>query len=316
MKTNNKFYEKRWFCILLLFLFAPVGIFLLWKYKYFSVTANTVLSIVFAIFFIVLLVTPNQDNTLNDNTVTDTGIIESSAPKVTAKTTAESSSQDEPRENIKNADLELVTKIKHPTLFSSTDSAHEFWGDDKGLISWKDREDKKISYPDTYSNYNGSGVDWSPLILELANDSNFAPNQTSYIWGIGIYFDNFKKPIKCNLNDALQIASAYLPHDVLANYYEYEHSIAYKAIKASKKADCYYEVVYSPNKKAKKERMKLNNHAYEYPIINIVLRKDANDVVTDLHIDLHQSICQSGRHSIAYGGDYKTVKWHYDFLKK
>lgn len=71
MKTNNKFYEKRWFCILLLFLFAPVGIFLLWKYKYFSVTANTVLSIVFAIFFIVLLVTPNQDNTLNDDTITD-----------------------------------------------------------------------------------------------------------------------------------------------------------------------------------------------------------------------------------------------------
>ena len=72
MATNEqaKFYEKCWFCVLMLILFAPVGIVFLWKYKHFSKNISIILTAASAIFFIFLLATsPNsEDDSLNEDT--------------------------------------------------------------------------------------------------------------------------------------------------------------------------------------------------------------------------------------------------------
>lgn len=49
---NQKWYQKDWFLWVCLILFAPVGIFLLWKNKIYSKNATIVLTVVFCIWFI------------------------------------------------------------------------------------------------------------------------------------------------------------------------------------------------------------------------------------------------------------------------
>ena len=51
-EKSKKFYEKGWFCILMLILFFPVGLFLMWKYKIFSQTVRTIITVFIAIAFV------------------------------------------------------------------------------------------------------------------------------------------------------------------------------------------------------------------------------------------------------------------------
>lgn len=221
----------------------------------------------------------------------------------------------QPTKESKNSDLILITKSNHPVLFSSTDSAHEFWGDEKGLFGWKDREDKKISYPDTTTNSFGSGIDWGACILEMGNDMNFGNCYSDYIFNIHICLDKFEKSADLKLNEALDLASSYLPYDTLKSYYKFSHSTSYKANKSSKNYDRYYDISYSPKNEDKQDFI-LGNHSYSFPVINITIRENGKGYITDIWIDLYQSMCNYGRNSIAYGGDYKEIKWNYDFLNK
>lgn len=45
---QQKFYQKTWFIILLLILFFPVGLFLMWKYKPFNRPAHIVITVIIA----------------------------------------------------------------------------------------------------------------------------------------------------------------------------------------------------------------------------------------------------------------------------
>ena len=74
-KDNKAFYETVWFCVLMLFVFAPIGIFLLWKYKHFSTRLNVLFSVMSSLFFITLLVVPPEvDNSDNDTSQYTTSV--------------------------------------------------------------------------------------------------------------------------------------------------------------------------------------------------------------------------------------------------
>ena len=66
-KGNKKFYEQNWFIWLTLIFFAPVGIFLMWKFNT-KMKKNTkiILSIVFGIFFIFVATSGTNDTTGDD----------------------------------------------------------------------------------------------------------------------------------------------------------------------------------------------------------------------------------------------------------
>lgn len=69
---NKKIYSKNWFMWLMLILFAPLGIFLLYRYKRFSPKIRGLVSLIFSIFFLVALsnATENRNNTASINSVT------------------------------------------------------------------------------------------------------------------------------------------------------------------------------------------------------------------------------------------------------
>ena len=56
---NTKFYQKNWFIWLVLIIFFPVGVFLLWKYSQYSKISKVLISIVVLIFCIVVY-TPTE----------------------------------------------------------------------------------------------------------------------------------------------------------------------------------------------------------------------------------------------------------------
>lgn len=67
---EQKLYAKKWFCILTLIFFAPVGIFLLWKYKHFSPRVSKILAVASVVFFIYALITaPSNEFNTDDDTV-------------------------------------------------------------------------------------------------------------------------------------------------------------------------------------------------------------------------------------------------------
>jgi hypothetical protein len=53
---EQKFYQKKWFAILMLFFFAPLGIFLIFKHGHFSKKTNMILSGVFGILFLIAFI--------------------------------------------------------------------------------------------------------------------------------------------------------------------------------------------------------------------------------------------------------------------
>lgn len=55
-RQEEKVYKKKWFAIIMLLFFAPIGILLIWTNKHFERKTNTVLSIVFGLWFIFILI--------------------------------------------------------------------------------------------------------------------------------------------------------------------------------------------------------------------------------------------------------------------
>lgn len=57
-----KFYQKTWFIWLMLIFIAPVGIVLLWTQKKYNPTNRVILSVIFLVFFILVVPKSNEDN--------------------------------------------------------------------------------------------------------------------------------------------------------------------------------------------------------------------------------------------------------------
>lgn len=82
--TNNKFYTQVWFMWVMLIFFAPVGIFLMWKFHD-EMKQNTkiILTVVFSIFFLIVIgETENEANTDNNSSLKNSNVNEASKVKV------------------------------------------------------------------------------------------------------------------------------------------------------------------------------------------------------------------------------------------
>ena len=104
-----------------------------------------------------------------------------------------------------NPDLEIITRDGHPTYYGSVETSHTIWdGTGKG----------KIVFADSYDKYS-KGV--TILTMDAYRNSDL-------IRGIEIYFSNFEEPITLSLDEALKIAAAYMPFEIMDTYYQYKDS--------------------------------------------------------------------------------------------
>ena len=73
MKEKKKFYQKKWFLWLCLIVLPPVGIILLWTvHKTMKKKTKVILSVVFTLWFIILIGASNSSSDTPTNTGNDT----------------------------------------------------------------------------------------------------------------------------------------------------------------------------------------------------------------------------------------------------
>lgn len=117
MNTRKKFFKKNWFIYLMLFVFPPVGIILLWIYNQKSAKTKTILSVASAIWLIIALSTSTPSNdttttlaeaeTTTENNITESSIIETSTVEKTVESTETTPlSETESETEFKNLSLE------------------------------------------------------------------------------------------------------------------------------------------------------------------------------------------------------------------
>lgn len=84
-KENVKFYEKQWFMWLMLIIFAPVGILLMWKFNTkMKKSTKIILSIVFGIVFLIVITgseEPSVDNAGSNNNIVNNEIVKEDTSK-------------------------------------------------------------------------------------------------------------------------------------------------------------------------------------------------------------------------------------------
>lgn len=84
-KENAKFYEQPWFMWLMLIIFAPVGILLMWKFNTkMKKSTKIILSIVFGIVFLIALTgseEPSVDNTGSNNNIVNNEVVKEDTTK-------------------------------------------------------------------------------------------------------------------------------------------------------------------------------------------------------------------------------------------
>lgn len=111
--VNKKFYKTVWFCVLMLFIFAPVGIILLWKNKFFSTRINVIFSIASAMLFIVLLAIPPESNISDVDTSNSSPV---SFPDSTAQTTTPTSGSNVEYDALQQLYLDLDPNMSYEDM--------------------------------------------------------------------------------------------------------------------------------------------------------------------------------------------------------
>lgn len=103
MENKTKFYQKTWFMWIMLVIFAPIGIALMWIYhKEYATNIKIILSVVFGIFFVFVLLT-DKDNG-NDINITETTQSPVQNKEVQEKKSTVQPPDDEPEPTIKPTD--------------------------------------------------------------------------------------------------------------------------------------------------------------------------------------------------------------------
>lgn len=138
MEISKKFFQKKWFAILLLIFFAPVGIFLIFKYGHFKKSTNIVLSVVFGIFFLMVVNSEESDPGLSSEEVkSKTEAVTTSAETVDDKKKKEQEKVDKEKLKAKN-----VAKKKEAEAKKKAEAEKKAILDFKGEMKLKAEEGK------------------------------------------------------------------------------------------------------------------------------------------------------------------------------
>lgn len=109
-----KWYEKTWFTWLMLFIFAPIGIILLWKYRTYSSKIKTTVTVIFAFLFLISIATDKTDKQIEQTpqqTITTETATESQDVQTeqTEPQQAEPPQQEQPIHTEQPAEIQEVT---------------------------------------------------------------------------------------------------------------------------------------------------------------------------------------------------------------
>lgn len=312
MENKTKFYQKTWFMWIMLVIFAPIGIALMWIYhkKYFNGIKIT-LSIVFGAFFIMMLLVdensePDQEN-FAEYTQTPARSTEiprsnprSNPPAEPTKNVTPISSEPvfenvfnieptaNPEDETELSPFQLISMKGHPVLYDYLSDAHDFWDD---------YSNGRIDFPDDY--FDDYLSEKTVLVIDTYSASVYNAKE-KVINSFEIYPNK-----KISLKKGLELTKSYLPIELMKKWYTLKHCDRYH-FEDDKAGVYYYSALYVPTKKGKKAIKKLK---VKYNYVSILIYVKNNKVLNiEIGTVYHTPHWRTGV-------ELKTKKWSYDFLK-
>lgn len=209
----------------------------------------------------------------NPVTTTSTSAVETTTTTVTTVTVQTTTESKFP------TDISILTAEGHPTYYGSMSSAH---------LVWDTADSRKISFDESNRKRHA-------IIYLDSRSSNTIHN-------IEVYFNHSKELNDISLDDALRIASSYLPYDILSRYYDFSDSYCV-----------------SP---------KDENHEETYYVVSYRLNESGKSTDYDGSVDIIFELSKKNKanyFSIGFGtprwmnrldfNGYEEVKWQYNFLE-
>lgn len=202
-----------------------------------------------------------------------------------------SSSKETLKKNSQKAenDLDIITRNGHPTLYGSVKQSHKIWDDIKG---------NKIIFGDEDSDFDKNTI----ISMDALSDSDI-------IHELDIYFANAKNIAPVTVDQALSIATSYLPTDLIDKYYKiYSSEKAVPTEDYKKDNGTQYIVIYYKTDKADKTKA-VDQYG---PIVFIVETVPGNgDNVQDIQLTNDVPNWTMNLHL----NGYKSKKWTFDISK-
>ena len=167
-------------------------------------------------------------------------------------------------ENVSSeTDLEIVTRVGHPTYYGSVAASHTIWDDVKK---------EKILFGDDIGSFGDE------TILSMS-----AYRNSDLIRGVCISFSNFEIPVTFTIEDVLPIIASYMPYDIMDKYYQYSESKSLVPNSNNTSTyDKYYIITYLLNDDGKKA---YSEGAKEYSgSIDVIINADENEIVDSFSI--------------------------------
>ena len=186
-----KFYEKDWFIVLMLIVFFPVGLFLMWKYSKWHKTAKIIISVFFAVMFIFHDGSKESKNVETKNTNAEVETVvetkDTNAEKETTKTSEDKAEDNVPTE-YKNAlktakSYDKTTHMSKQGLYDQLTSEFEQftpeaaqYAVDNVDANWKENALKTAKSYQEYGDMSTSAI-YDQLTCEF---EQFTPEEAQY----------------------------------------------------------------------------------------------------------------------------------------
>ena len=176
-----KFYEKTWFTVLMLLLFFPVGLFLMWKYQKFNVGARIIISGFFGFLILSNLLGDSDTNESEATAMKEEEAVTVDAEAETAEPTAEevAAAEQAAKEEQEKADAEAAKKAEEEE--AARKAAEEKRKEELSLSGSGQQASSKFTLEDGFvvikSTHNGGSNFAMELLDENANVVQLVTNE-------------------------------------------------------------------------------------------------------------------------------------------
>ena len=182
-----RFYEKDWFVILMLILFFPVGLFLMWKYSKWHKTAKIIISVFFAIMVIFSDGSKESKNVETKDTNAEAETVDktkdTNAEAETAKANKIKELQEKSKAILDNKDYYTMNEDERETI----DELIEKWDDEIDYNFKSEYADKKVQYEnDEYYDENYQVIIIANVQEEVRKQL-MSPKSADFPWSFNEY---------------------------------------------------------------------------------------------------------------------------------
>ena len=185
-----KFYEKDWFIVLMLIVFFPYGLLLMWKYSKWHIKAKKIISVLIAVMVVIAIFSDGSTESKNVETKNTNAEVETvdktkdtNAEAEIAKANKIKELQEKSKTILDNKDYYTMNEDERETI----NELVEKWDDEIDYSFKSEYADKKVQYEnDQYYDENYQGIIIANVQEEVRKQL-MSPKSADFPWSFNEY---------------------------------------------------------------------------------------------------------------------------------